>query len=394
MELKNKIKQLAKEFHAEVINIRRHLHQHPELSFQEFETSNFIASKLDELNISYQKGFAKTGIIAKIEGKNPTKKVIALRADMDALPIEEENHVDYKSQNTGIMHACGHDVHCASLLGTAKILNTLKDEFEGTVLLIFQPGEESLPGGAKLMMEEGIFKDAEPEIIIAQHVMPTMEAGTVGFKNGMYMASADEIYMTIKGKGGHAAMPHQITDNVLIASHIIVALQQITSRHADASIPTVLSFGKMIANGATNIIPKEVKIEGTFRTMDEKWRAEAHRKIKEIATSIAKGMGAECDIEIRKGYPFLVNDAKVTNAAKNSAIELLGAEKVHDMEIRMTAEDFAYFSQKYPATFYRLGVKNEKKNITSPLHSSTFNIDEDALETATGLMSWMAVSYL
>ncbi len=388
--LKTKIKAFSKSINTEIKEIRAHLHANPELSFEEVETSKFIQNYLKGIGVPFKSGFAKTGIVGKIEGRNPNKKVIALRSDMDALPITENPQNKYCSINNGVMHACGHDMHMASLLGTAKILQKFKEEWEGTILLIFQPGEELLPGGAKIMMEEGALQP-EPEWILGQHVLPDMPAGTVGFRSGMYMASGDEIYLTIKGKGGHAAMPHKCTDNVLIASHIIVALQQIVSRHCDARIPTVLSFGKMIANGATNIIPEEVKIEGTFRTMDEKWRAKAKQLITNIAKSTASGMGAECEVEIRHGYPFLVNDEDLTHEAKQNAIDLLGDDNVVNMDIRMTTEDFGFYSHKYPVTFYRFGVKSDKN---ASLHTANFEANDDSLETSMNTMAWLAISYL
>lgn len=394
MDLQSIIKQKAADYKAEVIAIRRHLHQHPELSFKEYETANFIEHKLKSFGITNFKRIVDTGIIALIEGKKPTKKVIALRGDIDALPIQEENEVDYKSVNSGVMHACGHDVHTSSLLGVAKILHELKNDFEGTIKLIFQPGEEKIPGGASLVIKEGGLENPKPTGIIGQHVYPQLEAGKVGFKSGMYMASADEIYVTVKGKGGHAALPQQNIDPVLIASHIVVALQQIVSRAAHPTIPSVLSFGKIIGNGATNIIPDEVKLEGTFRTMNEEWRANAHVKMKKMAEDIAEGMGGKCDFEIKKGYPFLVNDDELTQKAKNAAIEFLGKDNVVDLDLRMTAEDFAFYTHVVPGCFYRLGIKNEEKDIQSGLHTSTFNIDEEALETSIGLMSWLAINEL
>ena len=391
--MKVRIKQLSEEYFSEVLEIRRHIHKNPELSFQEFETSAYIKQKLDEYGISYTDGYVKTGILGKIEGK-AKGKVVALRSDIDALPIVEVNKIDYASINKGVMHACGHDVHMASLLGAAKILNKIKDSFNGTVLLVFQPAEEKLPGGAKLMMDEGVFDKIKPDMIIGQHVMPTMPVGNVGFKSGMYMASTDEIYLTIKGKGGHAAMPYQIDDTVLIASHIITSLQQIVSRNTKSGIPAVLSFGKFIADGATNIIPNEVHIEGTFRTMNEDWRKQAHQQIEKIAKGVAQAMGADCNVKIVGGYPALINDDEVTNLAVSFAKEYLGKEQVEDMEIRMTAEDFAYFSEKYPSTFYRLGTMNKQKGTDYPLHSENFNIDEDALKISGGLMAWLAYSFL
>lgn len=392
-QLLTKIKERASSILEEVICMRRHLHQHPELSFKEYNTSKYVCEKLSEFEIEYEAGIVETGIVALIKGKNPTKKIIALRADLDALPIFEENDVDYKSINKGVMHACGHDVHTSSLLGCAKILNELKNEFEGTIKLIFQPGEEVLPGGASLMINEGVLENPVPKQIFGQHVYPQLNAGKVGFRSGMYMASADEIYVTINGEGGHAALPHENIDPILITSHIITALQQLISRMIPPTIPAVLSFGKIIGNGATNIIPDKVELEGTFRAMNEEWRMKAHTKMKKMAESIAESMGGTCDFRIEKGYPFLENDEQTTELAKNAAIEYLGKENVIDLDLRMTAEDFAYYSQIIPACFYRLGVKSEKENHTG-LHTSTFNIDEKALETSTGLMAWIALTQL
>lgn len=392
--LKERIKDLVKANYEEIIAIRRHIHQHPELSFEEYNTSDFVAQKLAEYGIDYKKGFVKTGIVGKIEGKNPSKRVIALRADMDALPIEEAIECVYKSQTEGVMHACGHDAHTASLLGTAKILTQLKDEFEGTILLIFQPGEESFPGGAKLMMEEGALDNPKPELIIGQHVLPDMKCGNVGFRGGFYMASGDEVHMVVTGKGGHAAMPHTLTDTVLVTAHIIVALQQIVSRFVPADIPTVLSFGKVIANGATNIIPEKVVIAGTLRTFNEEWRAKIKVKIKEIATATAEMMGAKVDIDIKDGYPMVYNDEVVTKKCHQFAEEFLGKSNVEEMTIRMTAEDFGYYTQKYPATFYRFGVKQDGDTPTGALHTPQLNLNERSLETSSGLMAYLAVKLI
>ncbi len=388
------IKEKALAYKEEVIAIRRHIHQNPELSFEEFNTSKFVCSKLDEYGIEYKSGIVKTGIVGLIKGQNPSYKTIALRADLDALPIIEENDVDYKSNNEGVMHACGHDVHASSLLGVAKILNELRDQFEGTVKLIFQPGEERLPGGASLMIKEGVLENPAPSAVIAQHVYPQLEVGKVGFKGGMYMASTDELFMTVIGKGGHAALPHLNIDPVLITAHILTALQQVVSRISHPTSPSVLSFGKIVGNGATNIIPDKVELEGTFRAMDEEWRAEAHLKMKKMAESIAEGMGGKCEFKILKGYPYLVNDEELTSKAKVSAIEYLGKENVVELDLRMTAEDFSYYSQVKPACFYRLGTKNDTNNINSGLHTSTFNIDEDAIEISIGLMSWITLNEL
>ncbi len=395
--MKEKIKSLSEKYFIEVVAIRRHLHANPELSFEEFNTSAFVCSKLDEWKIPYKKGIVKTGIVALIEGKSPKKKTIALRADLDALPIKEENKSEYVSKNNGVMHACGHDVHTSSLLGAAKILNDLKNDFEGTVKLIFQPGEEKLPGGASLMINAGVLENPTPENIFAQHVFPSMETGKVGFRPGMYMASTDEIYITVKGKGGHAAMPTNYVNPILIASKLMLALQEEfmdEKTRTIPDIPTVLAFGKITGMGATNVIPDEVKIEGTFRTMDEKWRAEAHEKMKDLAAKVFSENGGSGEFNIMKGYPFLVNDEILTNKAIASAKEFLGAENVEMLDLRMTAEDFAFYSQHIPACFYRLGTGNKKLGISSGVHTSTFDIDEEALKTGMGLMAWLAIREL
>lgn len=390
----NQIKALSKELTPEIIKIRRHLHMHPELSYMEFETSKYVGQMLDRAGIFNRKGIVKTGILAKITGQMEGNRIIALRADLDALPVEEINDKPYRSVNKGIMHACGHDAHAASLIGTAMILDRLKASFGGTIIFIFQPGEEKAPGGAKLMLDEGIFDEAKPDLILAQHVMPSLPSGITGFYPGAYMASSDELYLTIKGRGGHAAMPHKITDTVLVAAHIIVSLQQIVSRHADPFSPTVLSFGKIKADGAVNVIPSEVTIEGTFRTMDDRWRKEAHQQMIKIAQSVATGMGATCELNIVEGYPVLYNDPDTTNQSENFAREFLGEDDVVNLEPRMTAEDFAFYGRLIPATFYRLGISNPGKGIEAELHSPYFDIDEDALETGMGLMAYLAIRHL
>ncbi|MBT4775418.1 MAG: amidohydrolase [Crocinitomicaceae bacterium] len=388
-----KIKALAKEYNDEVIQIRRHIHQHPELSFKEFETSKFIQKQLTSWGVEFDTGYVNTGIIAFVKGKNPSSKVIALRADIDALPIQEENEFNFASINKGVMHACGHDVHTSSLLGAIKILQSLKSEFNGTVKCLFQPAEEILPGGASLMIEQGALENPKPDSILGQHVYPELPVGKVGMKSGLYMASTDELYVKVIGKGGHAALPHTVIDPVLITSHIIVALQQIVSRSSKPDMPSVLSFGKVIAEGATNIIPEEVNLAGTFRTFDESWRSEAHEKMIKMASSIAESMGGSCEFEVRKGYPYLVNDEAVTAQTKKSAIAYLGKENVVDLDLRMTAEDFAYYSQIMPGCFYRLGTATPGMQ-TSGLHTSTFNPDERAIEQGMGLMSWLAIEQL
>jgi len=392
--LKSRIKTLARLYLADITGIRRHIHANPELSTREFETAAFVASKLAEMGIPFQEGVAETGIVALIQCKNPSHKTIALRADMDALPIFEENEVSYKSKNEGVMHACGHDAHTASLLGAARILKAMREDFEGTIKLFFQPSEERYPGGAIRMIKAGAMENPRPVHVFGQHVYPELEAGKVGMRSGEYMASTDEVFLTVRGKGGHAAQPMNVIDPILIASHIIIALQQIVSRNASPTVPTVLSFGRIIGEGRTNVIPDKVIVEGTIRTFDEAWRKQAHQKITKMAQSIAEGMGGSCDVFIDSGYPFVYNDPEITAKTKDWAIEFLGQENVVDLPLRMTAEDFSYFAREAPSCFYRLGVRDEERGIISNLHTSTFDVDEKSLETGMGLMAWIAVNAL
>jgi len=384
---------LSDQMLEEIISIRRRLHQYPELSFREFKTSEIIRSYLDQWGINYTFPHVKTGIVARIEGNTPGKR-IALRTDMDALPINEQSGVDYSSRNKGVMHACGHDMHMASMLGTIRVLNQLKHEIRGEVLFVFQPGEELLPGGANLMLKEEVFKGREPHMIIAQHVLPEMEAGHVGFKAGMYMAANDEVYIRVKGKGGHAALRQNIKDPVLMASQILLNLQEEIMSRAPVDSPTVLSFGKVLADGATNVIPDEVILEGTFRTMNEEWRLEAHKHIETMASATASEMGGNVEIEIKHGYPFLHNNEKITGEARNLAAQLLGEEKVNDMDIRMTAEDFAWFAQHIPGMMYRFGVGSPGADTPYSLHTPQFKVNESALKTGITLMSFLAIELL
>lgn len=389
--MKDTIRQLAKKYAPEFIEIRQHLHSNPELSYQEFETSAFVQKKLTEFGIPFEIK-ATTGVVGLIKGKNPGAKVTALRADMDALPILEENDVPYKSKNNGVMHACGHDVHTTCLLGAAKILNQLKDEWEGTVKLIFQPGEEKNPGGASLLIKEGVLENPRPQKIFALHVHPGLEVGKVSFRNGMVMASADEIYISIKSKGGHAAAPQLTADTILIASHLIISLQQIVSRNNSPFNPSVLSITSFKGGNTTNVIPSEVKLMGTFRAMNEEWRFKAHELIKKQTIELVAAMGAEATIHIDVGYPFVLNDEQLGNETIKKAQEYLGEPNVEETELRMGAEDFAYYSHQLPACFFRLGAGNKLKGITSGVHTPTFNIDENAIEIGMGMMAWVAIS--
>ena len=389
--LKEEIKRLAKQYAQEFIEIRHHLHANPELSYEEYETSKFIQNKLQQFGIPFETK-ATTGVVGLIKGTNPAKKVIALRADMDALPITEENDVSYKSAKQGLMHACGHDVHTTCLLGASKILNELKDKWEGTVKLIFQPGEEKNPGGASLMIKDGVLENPKPSAIFGLHVHPGLQIGKTSFREGKVMASADELYITVKGKGGHAASPHLCIDPILIASHLIIALQQVVSRNNNPHNPTVLSITSFQGGTTTNVIPNEIKLKGTFRAMDEEWRFKGHKLITKIATDLVRGMGGEIDIHIDIGYPSVYNNEKLNSLAKQKASEYIGDDNVEETEKRMGAEDFGYYSQQIAGCFYRLGVMNIEKGITSGVHTPTFNIDENAIEIGMGMMAWLGSS--
>ncbi|MEM9933415.1 MAG: M20 family metallopeptidase, partial [Bacteroidota bacterium] len=390
MELKSVIQERAATLFEETVETRRHIHAHPELSFEEADTAGYVAERLRDIGIPVQTGIAGHGIIGMIKGEQTgNDQVIALRADMDALPIQEENEVPYRSKYKGVMHACGHDVHTSSLLSTANILQSIKKRFAGTIKLVFQPAEERLPGGASLMIKDGVLEHPSVQAIYGQHVQPYLEVGKIGIRKGMYMASADEIYMTVKGKGGHAAHPSTFIDPIIITSQILVALQQVVSR-SDPRIPSVLSFGTIRGEGATNVIPDQVYVEGTFRTMNEAWRAQAHQQIHDIAHNIAASFGATVDLDLRKGYPVLYNDEARTARAYQYIADYVGEENIVNLDLWMAAEDFAYYTQEIPGCFYRIGTRNEKKGITHGLHTSRFNIDEEVLRKAPGLMAWIA----
>ncbi|MFM2361908.1 MAG: hypothetical protein RLZZ316_810 [Bacteroidota bacterium] len=386
--LQQQIKELARQYAPDFIAVRQHLHANPELSYKEFETSQYIQQQLTAMGISFET-MATTGVVGLIQGKNPNKRIVALRADIDALPIEEENKVPYASKNKGIMHACGHDVHTTVLLGAAKILNALKHEWEGSVKLIFQPGEERNPGGASIMIKEGVLENPKPQSIFGLHVHPGLPIGKLSFRGGKVMASADELYFTIRSKGGHAAGPHLTADTILIASHLIIALQQVISRNRDPLQASVLSVTSFQGGHTTNVIPHEVKLMGTFRAMDEAWRFKAHELIRTIAKSVVEGMGAELEMHIDVGYPTVFNNEALNDKARILAAQYMGAANVETTELRMGAEDFGYYSQVIPGCFYRLGVRNEAQGITSGVHTPTFNIDENAIEIGMGMMAWL-----
>lgn len=392
--LADNIKQLSQNYFDEIVAIRRHIHQHPELSFQERETAEFVSNKLTEWGIKHKTNIGGFGVVAQIDGNNPEKATIILRADMDALPITERTNCEYKSQNQGVSHACGHDAHTAMLLGCAKILNTLQSQFEGCIKFIFQPAEEKLPGGAKQMIESGILEDKQPYCILGQHVFPDLEVGKVGFCSGKYMASCDEITIKIKGKGGHAAYPERHTNTILIASKILLELQNINQNFASKENGSIVNFGKFVANGTFNVIPDEVLLQGTMRTFDEDQRKKIKSSIQSFSSEIAMASGATAEVTIEDGYPFLKNDIKITALAKQSAIQFLGNKNVVDIPQQMTSEDFAWYSQILPACFFRIGTANSEKGIIEKVHSSKFNIDEESLKTGMGLMSFIALNCL
>jgi len=392
--VKTKIQQLVVDYTDYVTYCYRFIHANPELSFEEYQTSAFVCAELERMGIEYRSGIAGTGVLGILKGKNPDKKIIALRADMDALPVCEAVNVAWKSKNDNVMHACGHDVHTACLLGAAQVLNAIREEFEGTVLFVFQPGEEKAPGGARLMLEAGVFDDYKPDLILAQHVSVDYPTGTMGFRSGKIMASADEIHVKVHGKGGHGALPHLVNDTVLATAQTLVSLQQVKSRLCHPLTPMVLTFGKLIAAGAQNVIPHEVQLSGTFRTVDEAWREKAKQHIQRIITETTAAYGCTTEIEIPDGYPCVVNDEQITAQARSFAADWVGEEQVVELEMRMTSEDFAFFTQQYPATFYRFGVKGEINKNTGGLHSADFVVDEKALPIGFGGMAWIAYRFL
>ena len=388
------IKRLAHEQAAEVVEWRRWLHRHPELSQQEYKTMEFVAERLRSFGLEPKTGIGRTGCMALVRGAvEPVCRCIALRADYDALPLKEATGLEFASENDGVMHACGHDMHTASLLGAARILSQLRDKMRGSIMLIFEPSEELYPGGARMMMDDGLFDEVTPDEIYAFHCLPEMDCGHVGMRKGKYMASTDELYWTVKGRGGHGATPHLSVDPILIASHIVVALQQLVSRNASPMMPTTLSFGKFNANGRTNIIPDEVKMEGIIRTFDEQWRLECHERIRRISCGIAESMGGECDLFIDYGYPYVFNDDRCTQRVHDNAVAYLGADKVEWIDMRMTAEDFAFFAQKIPACYFRVGI-HEPGTPFCNLHRPNLMVDERSLEIASGLVAYNGLQAL
>jgi amidohydrolase len=398
MTLTSDIHFLAQKYYGETVALRRHLHQFPELSYHEFKTKTFISETLTAYGIPHRE-LANTGVLALIEStKNPQKQTTALRSDHDALPILEANDIPFKSKNEGVMHACGHDAHTAMNLTAARILWQLRDKFEGTVKILFQPAEEFVKSdgtsGADMMIADGALLSPKPHSIIAQHVNPQLDYGKIALKSGNMMASVDTIKIRVTGQGGHGAQPHLCIDPLVVACQIVLALQHIVSRKANPMDATVLSIGRISGGVAFNVIPQDVELLGTLRAYNETWRYEAHEHIRRIATSVAEAFGATVDCVIERGIPYLPNDEAVTERVKKAAIAYLGAENVLPIEAAMTGEDFAVYAQQMPACFYWLGVRNEAENITSGLHADTMQIDERAMEIGSGLMAFLAISEL
>ncbi|MBM3441158.1 MAG: amidohydrolase [Bacteroidetes bacterium] len=389
--LANRIRERAAAWSREGVDIRRQLHANPELSYQEFETSALVRSCLQAWEIPHQT-LAGTGVIGLIQGQDPASRVVALRADMDALAIQEENEVPYRSTREGIMHACGHDMHTTCLLGAARILQETRQDWQGTVKLIFQPGEEKNPGGASLLIREGVLEGPTPQAIFGMHVNPQLETGQVSFRSGKVMASADELYITVKGSGGHAASPHWTTDTVLVASHIVTSLQQVVSRNSSPFSPSVLSICSIQGGQTTNVIPSEVRLMGTFRAMDEDWRFRAHEIIRRQVTAIGEAMGAEIDLHIDMGYPSVYNHEQLHTVAVALAEAYMGPGLVGETELRMGAEDFGFYTEHIPGCFYRVGTANASKGITSGVHTPRFDIDEAAIPIGVGLMAWLGAT--
>lgn len=401
---KDRVRSLAASEQPNAVRVRRHLHTNPELSFEEERTAAYIADELRASGIDAHVDGATHGVIGLIAGRggSPANRVadhgngpvVALRADMDALPIREETQHEYRSANEGVMHACGHDGHVACVLTAGRILAALRDELAGGIKLIFQPAEERAPGGALAMIESGVLESPRVDRIYGQHVNTELPAGTVGFASGLFMASADEIYIDVRGRGGHAAKPHQATDPVVIASTLIVTLQQIVSRNADPNTPSVLSFGRVRADGAANVIPDKVEIAGTFRTVNDTWRETALERIRETSSSLASMLGGEATVRIVRGYPALVNDPQTTGSARSRAVDYLGEQRVVDLGPEMWSEDFAYYGRHRPSCFYNLGVRNEARGIVHPVHTPRFDLDEEALQVGSGLLAWIAIGAL
>ncbi len=385
------IKAAAEDVYPEVVALRRTLHRHPELSGEEHETARRVTEWLGDLDLDVRTGVYGTGVVGTLDGGEPGPTLL-LRADMDALPIREETGLDFASENEGVMHACGHDLHTSSLLGTAMILARRREEVHGQVRFCFQPHEERIPGGAKFMIEEGVLDAADgvpaPTAAFGQHVKPDLPPGTLGVRSGGFMASTDEVYVTVEGDGGHAANPHEGVDPTYVASQIVVALQSLISRRCPPGVPSVLTIGRLIADGATNVIPDAARLEGTFRAMDESWRFRAHALFRQLVQRTAEAHGATAEVEVLQGYPALFNHEAPTTLVREAATEYVGPDRTVEADRWFAGEDFAYFLRECPGAFYQLGVGSEHG-----LHTAQFDPDEEALRTGTGFMAYLAWRY-
>jgi amidohydrolase len=392
-EFVSKLHKRVDEIFEKVKGYREHLHANPELSFHEFNTMNFVSEQLTKIGIPHEKNVAGTGVVGIIRGTHHSleQSCIGLRADLDALPIPEASNVPYKSKVDGVMHACGHDVHTSILLGATELLFEMKDELPNPVKLIFQPGEEMHPGGASLIIEAGVLENPKVSRMYGLHVFPELPAGKVGLKEGLYMASSDEIHLQIQGVGGHGALPEKCINPLMMGAEFVLKAQELIKENETDDIPTVLSFGRFEALGSTNVIPSSAEIKGTFRTMNEEWRAEAHQLLGKLAESISLKYNGKANLKISKGYPFLVNSTELTRKLKSSFQHVLGEENVADLPIRMTAEDFAFYSQKIPVCFFRLGTgfSNGRENYS--VHHPNFDVDMESLKT--GVLSMVFAAF-
>jgi hippurate hydrolase len=396
MSLLSTLRSRSADLHPRVVDLRRRIHRNPELSRNEHDTAALVADALHEIGLDrVETGIYGTGVLGTLAGGRPGRTVL-LRADLDALPIQEETGLDFASQNEGIMHACGHDAHTASLLGTAQILADIRSRVPGTIRFCFQPTEEKIPGGATFMIEEGVLeaRGDEPAVdyVLGQHVRPDLPAGAIGVRGGPFMASADEVHVTVRGEGGHAASPHELTsDATVAAAHVVTALQTVVSRNSPPGTPSILTIGRFVADGATNVIPPSAHLEGTFRTMDDEWRAEAHDRIRQVVRRTAQAHGAEADVDVRVGYPAVHNDPSAASVVQSAAREYVGETGTVDLDPWYAGEDFAYFTNARPGVFYALGVGNKDAGIVHGLHTSQFTIDEDALRIGPGFMALAAI---
>ncbi|MGC8663587.1 MAG: M20 metallopeptidase family protein [Thermoplasmata archaeon] len=385
------ILELAKEKENKIVKLRRELHQHPEIAHKEFETQKILLNHLEELGIPTKK-IAGTGIVATIEGRE-IGKTVALRADMDALPIKEENDVPYKSKNEGFMHACGHDNHMSMVYGAALLLNEMKDKLKGNVKLIYQPAEEEgTIGGAKPMIEEGALEGVD--YILGMHVWPELPEGIIGLRKGPFFAAADTISIEIIGKGGHGAKPDIAVDPIMVSAKVIDSLHTISSREIDPLEPFVITIGLINGGTAHNIIPERVKMLGTVRTMDKNTRDSMENKLNRIISGITSSLNAKYDLKYIYGYPVLVNDPWVTDFMKNVASEILGNDHVIESKQTMGGEDFAYYLEKVPGTFMVLGTYNEKLGYVHSVHTSRFNINEKILPIGSAVFAEGAMRLL